>query len=40
MALDFIAEGYEPAYALKGGINEWVAAGYPVEPRESKGPKK
>jgi rhodanese-related sulfurtransferase len=36
VALDFIAKGYERAYALKGGINEWVAAGYPVEPKEPK----
>jgi 3-mercaptopyruvate sulfurtransferase SseA len=31
-----MAKGHESAYALKGGINEWAAAGYPVEPKESK----
>jgi 3-mercaptopyruvate sulfurtransferase SseA len=28
--------GYKNVYALKGGWNEWVEAGYPVEPKEPK----
>lgn len=31
MAQRLLAEGYKNVYALKGGWNEWVRAGYPVE---------
>jgi 3-mercaptopyruvate sulfurtransferase SseA len=29
-------KGYEKAYFLTGGWDEWVAAGYPVEGRDKK----
>jgi rhodanese-related sulfurtransferase len=34
VAADLIRRGYQ-ASALKGGINEWVGANYPVEPKEA-----
>jgi rhodanese-related sulfurtransferase len=32
VAQKFIEKGYSKVYALKGGWNEWVKAGFPVEP--------
>jgi len=31
VAQKFIEKGYTKVYALKGGWNEWVKAGYPVD---------
>jgi 3-mercaptopyruvate sulfurtransferase SseA len=36
LAQDFMEKGHKKAYALQGGWNDWVAAGYPVEPKEPK----
>ena len=38
MALELRARGWSEVYALRGGYDAWVAAGYPVEPRESVAP--
>jgi rhodanese-related sulfurtransferase len=37
IAADLIRQGYR-ASALKGGIAEWMVAGYPVEPKEEPHP--
>jgi 3-mercaptopyruvate sulfurtransferase SseA len=33
MARQFTLMGYPRTYALKGGWNEWVIAGFPTEPK-------
>lgn len=36
MALKLKEMGYANVYALKGGWNEWEAAGFPVEKKREK----
>jgi hypothetical protein len=36
LAQDFISKGYNKSYALLGGWDMWVEAGYPVEPKIAK----
>jgi rhodanese-related sulfurtransferase len=33
LALKLMNSGYKNVYALKGGWNEWINAGYPVVPK-------
>ena len=34
MALSLRRQGYR-AYALKGGLDAWIEAGYPTEPKQA-----
>jgi hypothetical protein len=33
MAREFMKQGYPRAYALKGGWEEWLKAGFPTQPK-------